>query len=132
MIKYSAKSHACYDTSLNYSELPSDLVEITQEEHQVFMGASLPDGKQLKINCYPFKFEDIPDPTPDQLANIAQTEMIIELNWCDLQVKLHQSSDSRAVATLDDIFSYARSCRDYVRNLEGLLTISGDKPSRPK
>lgn len=131
MIKYSPSSHACYDMDLNYSNLPCDLIEISESEYLAFSNLP-PDGKRIVKHVYPFEFEDIPDLTPEQLANIAQSEMVNELNWCDLQIKLHQSSDGRAVSTLENIFAYARSCRDYVRNIDGVLTIIGDKPSRPE
>jgi hypothetical protein len=62
MIKYSPKNHACYNTRLLYKELPDDLIEITEAEHQVFMGNSTPEGKKLVTGIYPFKFEDIPEP----------------------------------------------------------------------
>ncbi|CAH9016896.1 conserved hypothetical protein [Vibrio phage 217E38-1] len=131
VIKYSPKNHACYDDRLNYASLPNDLVDISSDEHAYFISSER-EGKCLVRNKYPFEWESAPEPTIEQLSITAQAEMINELNWCDLQIKLHQSSDSRAVATLEDIFAYARHCRDYVRNLDGVLTIVGDMPSRPE
>lgn len=131
MIFYSKKTDLIYDDGI-HENIPSDAIEISDREKNEHMGNLTPKGKVRMKGVYPFEFEDIPDPTSEQLAVIAQTEMIIELNWCDMQVKLHQSSDDRAIAELEDIFSYARSCRDYVRNLDGVLTVVGDKPSRPK
>lgn len=72
-----------------------------------------------------------PSPTDAQLAKVAQSEMVHELDWCDLQIKLHTSSDRRAIATIEDIYAYARACRDYVQNIDGELIIVGDKPVRP-
>ena len=74
MIKYSAKKHACYDTSLEYKILPDDLIEITAEEHSLFMGNDLPAGKRLITNKYPFKLKNIPKPTAEELAEVAEAE----------------------------------------------------------
>lgn len=85
--------------------------------------------KHLKWDCY----QEIvnPLPTDEQLATVAQCEMVHELSWCDLQIKLHASSDRRAVAAIDNIHAYARGCRDYVQHIDGVLTIVGDKPTKP-
>lgn len=131
MIYYSKQTDRIYDSGI-HDNIPNDVIEISNREKNEHMGNLNPEGKRRVKNVYPFEFEDVPKLTLRQLASIAQTEMVNELNWCDLQVKLHQSNDSRAVATLEDIFAYARSCRDYVRNLDGVLTIVGDKPSRPE
>ena len=128
---YSKETDLIYDNKI-HSDIPSDAIELSQQEIHEHMGNIKYKGKKRVKGVYPFEFEDIPELTPEQLAGIAQTEMVNELNWCDMQVKLHQSSDDRAIAELDDVFSYARSCRDYVRNLDGVLTIVGDKPSRPE
>lgn len=66
MIKYSATEHACYDTDLKYTSIPDDLIEITEEEHQKFMGNNTPDGKQIVANVYPFEFEDVPELEPSR------------------------------------------------------------------
>lgn len=59
MIKYSKKLDTCFDTSLVYSNVPDDLVEITKEEHLIFMGGKTPEGKVRETNTYPFKFKDV-------------------------------------------------------------------------
>ena len=66
--------------------------------------------------------------TPEQLAVEENAIMAQNLQWCDLQIKLHASSDSRAVATLDEIYAYARGCRNRVIN--GLIDESVN-PVRP-
>ncbi|AUS00335.1 hypothetical protein NVP1273O_58 [Vibrio phage 1.273.O._10N.286.54.C7] len=131
MIYYSKQTDRIYDDGI-HDNIPIDAIEISDREKNEHMGNLTSEGKVRVKGVYPFEFEDIPELTPEQLANIAQSEMVNELNWCDLQIKLHQSSDSRAVTTLENIFAYARSCRDYVRNLDGVLTIVCDKPSRPE
>ncbi len=66
------------------------------------------------------------------LAQVAQAEIITELNWVDLQLKYHSAGDTkRKVATLPKMKAYAVACRDYVRNFDGVLTIVGEKPVRP-
>lgn len=74
MIKYSATHHTCYDMTFDYKVLPGDLVEITKEEHQLFMGNGIEEGKRLKANKHPFALEDIPEPTEEELSAIAEAE----------------------------------------------------------
>ena len=66
-------------------------------------------------------------------AELAQENMQEELAWVDLQLKYHATSDSsRSVSTVEALNNYAIQCRDYVRNIDGVLTIVGDKPTRPE
>jgi hypothetical protein len=68
----------------------------------------------------------------EHLASIEQVEMMSELNWVDIQLKYHSTGDTkRATISLDSLNSYAIKCRDYVQNIDGVLTIVGDKPVRP-
>lgn len=68
----------------------------------------------------------------EHLASIEQTEMESELNWVDVQLKYHSTGDTkRAIISLDSLNSYAIKCRDHVQNIDGVLTIVGDKPVRP-
>lgn len=63
-----------------------------------------------------------------------QSEMIAELNWVDLQLKYHSTGDvKRAVSSVELLNAYAIQCRDYVQNVDGVLTINPDmdKPVRP-
>ena len=63
----------------------------------------------------------------------AQSEMISDLKWCDLQIRYHETGDvKRAISTMDEIKSYAIECRDYVHNTESGLVIVGEKPIRPQ
>ena len=66
-------------------------------------------------------------------AQVSQSEMISELDWVDLQLKYHASGDTkRSVSTVDLLNQYAIACRDYVQNIDGILTIVGEKPVRPE
>lgn len=67
MIKYSEINHACYNMLLNYKKLPTDLIEISKSDHDVFMGKMTPMNKMLVKNKYPFEFENIP---PKSLAQL--------------------------------------------------------------
>lgn len=68
----------------------------------------------------------------EHLASLEQVEMESELNWVDIQLKYHATGDTkRAVISLDSLNAYAIKCRDYVQNIDGVLTIVGDKPVRP-
>ena len=56
-IKYSSSQHSCYDTALDYPDLPEDLIEITAEDFEVWLSQA-PEGKELKKHQYPFEYED--------------------------------------------------------------------------
>ncbi|PML45207.1 hypothetical protein BCT76_02780 [Vibrio tasmaniensis] len=103
----------------------------TQAQADMFYygNVSIPEGKRRKPGT--LELEDV---TSHNMEQIRQSEMLTELNWCDLQLKLHQSSDNRAIATLGDIYTYARACRDHVRDYDknGYLDIIGEKPVRPQ
>ena len=71
--------------------------------------------------------------TEFELSKIAQSEMQTELYWVDLQLKYHSSNDTkRMISTIELLNAYAIECRDYVQNVESVLTIVGDKPVRPE
>ena len=129
MIKYSAIEHACYDTKLNYKNLPDDLVEISIEEHKYFTVGISEDGKQLKKHLYPFTFEDTPDKTSEDLANVAQQWAVAQLNNADHNLVLTRENSKRAKYTEESLIVYKEALRDYVRVVEGVLTISTEKPS---
>lgn len=59
MFKYSESEHACYNVSLKYKSLPSDLVSITKEDHDTYWLSKPPQGKALAVG-YPFSFVDLP------------------------------------------------------------------------
>lgn len=62
MIKYSPSNHACYLEGLNYPNIPSDVVDITSDEHKIFTGETNPDeGMRLVKNEYPFTYENDPE-----------------------------------------------------------------------
>jgi len=68
---YSKTTDLIYPSKLldRYKDLPDDLVKITSEEASLHMGnIELPDGKQRKKHVYPFEFEDIPQPTAEEIA----------------------------------------------------------------
>jgi hypothetical protein len=68
----------------------------------------------------------------EHLASIEQIKMESELNWVDAQLKYHATGDTkRAIISIDSLNTYAIKCRDYVQNIDGVLTIVGDKPVRP-
>ena len=73
MVKYSPTEHSCYDTNLNYSTLPEDLIELTKEEYETFWLTTPPEGKMLKVNTYPFEFEDFEILKDKNLEVLAKT-----------------------------------------------------------
>ncbi len=58
MIKFSLKQQSFYDTNLNYSDLPNDLVEITSEQHNDLLNA-------LNNGCIIFTDLTYSAPQPD-------------------------------------------------------------------
>jgi len=59
MIKFSIQTQAFYDTLLEYSELPDDLIDITHEQHQALFEA-------INIGCIVFPDLSISTPQPSQ------------------------------------------------------------------
>lgn len=128
---YSKKTGLIYhETS---TKIPEDAIVITESEFN-FYNRYVDGFEGLRIisGVYPFETEEYQKDESEEIAKIAQSLMIAELNWCDLQVKLHNSSDKRAISSLDEIYRYSRECRDYVRLIDGTLEISGKEPVRPK
>lgn len=70
-----------------------------------------------------------PDDISDkEIANIEHCWVKEQLEWCDLQVKLHQSGDSRAVKTIDEIYRYSRDLRNYTTVEDGQAKLLTEKP----
>ena len=59
MIKFSYKNQSFYDVELNYPELPDDLVEVTDEQHQELLRA-------LNSGCVVFSDLTVSNPKPSQ------------------------------------------------------------------
>jgi len=69
MINFSFTEQAFYDTELNYSELPSDLIEITAEQHNELLNA-------LNSGCIIFADLTYSDPKPSQFHEWNGTEWV--------------------------------------------------------
>lgn len=82
----------------------------------------------------PEEFEAFKNPpkSDEQIALEAQSDMISELSWADIEVKKHVEGHSRTISTIEVLYEYKNKCRDYVRDIDGVLTISGEKPERPQ
>ena len=59
MILFSLSKQCFYDSSLNYSDLPSDLIEISNEQHEAILSA-------LNSGCIIFDELTYSDPKPSQ------------------------------------------------------------------
>jgi len=59
MIEFSLKNQAFYDTDLNYAELPSDLIDVTDEQHIELLNA-------LNSGCIIFNDLTYSTPKPSQ------------------------------------------------------------------
>ncbi len=69
MLKFSVKNQSFYDTKLNYSELPDDLIKITSEQHQELLTA-------LNTGCRIFSDLTYSEPKPSQFHEWNGTEWI--------------------------------------------------------
>lgn len=128
---YSNSTQGFYNLELHGNKMPSDVVEIPHESYlSLLHGQSTGKVITSDTNGYPTLQDPLP-PTPEQLANSAQAEMKAELDWADIEIKKHQEGHTRTVATPEELYAYKNACRDYVRNIDGVLTIVGDKPVRP-
>ncbi|HAS3380698.1 TPA: hypothetical protein I6122_003320 [Vibrio cholerae] len=106
-----------------------------KESHQYFV---FPDGS---YQAYPNETHRldavISNCKPDtSILDFAYNEhywVSTELNYVDLQVKYHQSSDRRAISTCELWYEYARQLRDYTSIDEhGFPVIVGaSRPVRP-
>lgn len=71
-----------------------------------------------------------PDDLPEKdVANLEHKWVKEQLIWCDMQIKLHQSSDKRAVKTIEDIYRYSRELRDYTTIVDGQVLINTNRPN---
>ncbi|MBY7810629.1 hypothetical protein KW448_02990 [Vibrio fluvialis] len=59
MYLYSKSQHAMYLESINYTNLPDDVIDITKEEYKKYWVGKPPEGYQLKKHAHPFEFEKI-------------------------------------------------------------------------
>ena len=117
-ISYSAKNHACYDSRLAYSELPDDLVLITESEHQIFTGNTLPPrGQRLRENHYPFQFEPIPAESGIQRATRLRAERDDLLRATDLLVSVPDYTLSNDTPLTTDQKNQITSWRASLRKL---------------
>lgn len=69
MIKFSLIKQSFYDTNLNYSDLPKDLVEITLEQHSELLSA-------LNAGCIIFADLTYSEPSPSQFHEWNGTDWI--------------------------------------------------------
>lgn len=69
-----------------------------------------------------------PPPTPEQIANQEQAWVVSELNNADILLSLAQEGSKRAVHTAEEVIVYKEALRDYVQNVEGVLTVVGERP----
>jgi chromosome segregation ATPase len=109
MIKYSKKTDSCYDTKLNYKSLPADVIDITDEDHQEFMGNGKAQGKERVKGVYPFQFKAIAETSKDmtQEGFSKQFEAATEVDTdkyddSELQLRVNELSDKIESEKYDD------------------------------
>ena len=61
-------------------------------------------------------------------AKDAQKHVIEQLNKADSQLVLTNENSSRATYTIAELITYKEALRDYVRDEDGVLVISTEKP----
>lgn len=69
MIKFSEKTQTHYDSTLDYPNLPDDLVEVTNEQHQENL-------KALNAGCHIFSDFTVSDPKPSSFHKWINGEWI--------------------------------------------------------
>lgn len=68
------------------------------------------------------------DMTKQEIANMEHRWVKSQLEWCDLQKKLHHSQDERAISTIDAIYKYSRDLRSYTTVKDGQAEILIERP----
>ncbi len=69
-----------------------------------------------------------PDLTEDEVANIEHHWVKLQLEWCDHQIRLHNSQDKRAEGTLEKVYSYSVKLRDYTTVSDKQAKVITEKP----
>lgn len=64
---YSKETDLIYDTAI-HKDIPSDAVQISDVEKNEHMGNITYENKRRVKHIYPFVFEDIPQPTTEEIA----------------------------------------------------------------
>jgi len=82
MIKYSESKNTCYDTSLNYSEIPEDAIEVSQQNWQDFWCALPPERKQCAWDAVNdcFYWEDVPAPSLEECKQQKLADITTQYN----------------------------------------------------
>lgn len=120
-----------YDSIVNKGKIPNSAIEVDDSTWQ--------DAINNSYNCYDAasaKFSTVDFSTDEEialkLAKDAQSDMVEELSWADVQLNYVLDGDSRATLTELSLRAYRCECRDYVQYVDGVLTVVGDKPTRPE
>jgi hypothetical protein len=84
--------------------------------------------KELKESEFNSAVEIINAATVKSLAENEQSYVIEQMGKADAHLKLTNEYSSRAVYGADELIVYKEALRNYVRDEDGVLVISTDKP----
>ncbi len=87
MYKYSKLTNSFYDLTLNYSELPDDLIDVSEEDYQSALKAreenkpfEFIDGKLTAYDKCPGEFYEWNDKTKKWVLNQGEKDKVVKVN----------------------------------------------------
>ncbi|MBY7811410.1 hypothetical protein KW448_07015 [Vibrio fluvialis] len=113
MYLYSKSLHAMYLESINYPDLPADVIKVSKDEYKQYWTGKPPEGKQLKRNTYPFKYELILGQFESLVDGVVITDTQAQYEYEVLQVSSTRASLYREM--VDPLRAEASS----IRRIEG-------------
>ncbi|ATO20001.1 hypothetical protein BS636_10215 [Acinetobacter sp. LoGeW2-3] len=84
MIKFSEQEQAFFDTDLLYAELPTDLVEVSEEQHSLLL-------EKINQGCHVFKNLNVSEPPPSPFHEWQSNK------WIDLRTPEEIASYNRSL-----------------------------------
>jgi len=140
-IYFSESTRAFYPADLlnEYNaagSLPNDLIEITEEETDLYFCKSAPDGKMLGIVSNRPQWIDLPEKTEEELAESALVQISKLLSLASVKIAPLQDAVDLGIATTDETTALA-AWKNYRVLVNRVITQSGyptdiDWPSMPE
>lgn len=113
-MKFSLSAWACYDPDSAYSNLPSDVIDISDDDYRKYWLRANESGKHLKKGTYPFEYE------PDDNNQSTDTELKARIKR-DATI----NRTSREINRLEDKSEDASAWRTYREQLRNVPEQDG-------